>query len=165
VRLIVSDTGPLLHLHEAQALGLIALAGEVHIPIGVDQEISHHEASWPNNKPSWISVDSLIAPYDAEADTWRQARLLDSGEAQAIALARQLNADWLLTDDASARLLGQTMGLEVHGSLGVVLWAAAVGHLTRIEAESALVRLARSSLWVSARILEEAKAALDQMFP
>ena len=47
------------------------------------------------------------------------------GEAQAIALARQFGPDWLLTDDASARLLAQSLGLEVHGSLGLVLWSAA----------------------------------------
>jgi len=84
-------------------------------------------------------------PYDAEAEAWQQAGLLDAGEAHAIALARQLNVDWLLTDDAAARLFGQSLGLEVHGSLGVVLWAAAVGHLTRAEAESALNRLAHDN--------------------
>jgi len=57
------------------------------------------------------------------------------------------------------------LGLEVHGSLGVVLWAAAVGQIQRAEAEAALERLAQSSLWISARVLAEAKAALDQLFP
>jgi predicted nucleic acid-binding protein len=66
--------------------------------------------------------------------------------------------------DAAARLFAQTLGLEVHGSLGVVLWAAAVGRLGRAEAETTLDRLAQSSLWISARVLAEAKAALDQLF-
>jgi len=79
------------------------------------------------------------------------------------ALARQGQADWFLTDDAAARLFAQVLGLEVHGSLGIVLWATAAGHLNQTAAEAALNRLARSSLWVSARVLAEARSALDQL--
>jgi len=89
---------------------------------------------------------------------------LDAGEAEAIALARQVQADWFLTDDAAARLFAQALGLEVHGSLGIILWAAAVGHLNRAAAEGALNRLAQSALWVSAKVLAEARSALDQLF-
>jgi len=89
---------------------------------------------------------------------------LDPGEAQALALALQSEADWLLTDDAAARLIAQQHGLEVHGSLGVVLWGAATGHFQRQEAEDALEALAGSSLWISSRILDEARAALRQIF-
>jgi predicted nucleic acid-binding protein len=49
---------------------------------------------------------------------------LGPGEIEAILLARAVNADWLLTDDAGARLVAAFLGLEVHGSLGVILWAA-----------------------------------------
>ena len=89
---------------------------------------------------------------------------MDPGEAHALALALQISADWLLTDDAAARLVAQQHGVEVHGSLGVVLWAAAVGHLDRTEAETTLEALSRSSLWISARVLEEARGALRQIF-
>jgi predicted nucleic acid-binding protein len=89
---------------------------------------------------------------------------LDAGEAEAIALARQVQADWFLTDDAAARLFAQALGLEVHGALGIILWATAVGHLNRTAAEAALHRLAQSSLWVSAKVLTEARLALDQLF-
>jgi predicted nucleic acid-binding protein len=89
--------------------------------------------------------------------------LLDAGEAEAIELARQLRAHWFLTDDASARLVAQSLGLEVHGSLGVVLWSAAAGRLPRAAAEDALDMLAHSSLWISPSVLAEAKAALNQL--
>jgi predicted nucleic acid-binding protein len=79
---------------------------------------------------------------------------------QAIALARQLRADWLLTDDAAARLAAGSLGW----SLGIVLWAAGTRYLTRADAECALERLAKSSLWVSRSILLEAKAALDKLY-
>jgi predicted nucleic acid-binding protein len=114
--------------------------------------------------PEWITTDTLAAPYASEAAAWQQAGLLDAGEAEAIALVRQIRADWLLTDDAAARLFAEELGLEVHGSLGVVLWAAALGHMVRTEAEQILTRLAASSLWISSRVLVEARAALDEIF-
>ena len=88
----------------------------------------------------------------------------NSGEAAAVARARQLHADWFLTDDTAARVFAQSLGLEVHGSLGIILWAAAMGHLQRAEAERALDRLAQSSLWISARVLTAAKTALEQLY-
>jgi hypothetical protein len=65
---------------------------------------------------------------------------------------------------AVKRLYHDSLGLEVHGSLGIVLWAAAWKHLNREEAAAALDRLAHSSLWISARVLAEARAALDRLF-
>jgi predicted nucleic acid-binding protein len=59
--------------------------------------------------------------------------------------------------------MGEALGLEVHGSLGVVLWAAGAGHLGEKEAHAALDGLASSSLWVSERVLQEARAALKEL--
>jgi predicted nucleic acid-binding protein len=162
VKRIVADTGPLLHLSETQSLSLLRLAGDCHIPARVAAEVTGRDPDW--RRPSWISRDELVDPYASDAMAWQQAGLLDPGEAEAVALARQIDADWLVSDDAAARLFATALGLEVHGSLGVVLWAAAVGHLDREEADAALARLATSSLWISARVLEEAKSALGELY-
>ena len=79
-------------------------------------------------------------------------------------LAEEINADWLLTDDAAARLLAAGAGIEVHGSLGVVLWNAARGLTTQIDARARLHALSQSSLWVSDAILREAEGALREIF-
>jgi len=111
-----------------------------------------------------IVFDTLDTRHAAEAAAWLQAELLHAGEAEAIALARQIEADWLLTDDAAARLFASELGLEVHGSLGVILWAAAMRLLDRPAAEQALTQLAASSLWLSTRIQREAWAALEEIY-
>jgi predicted nucleic acid-binding protein len=149
------------HLHEAQELAILMHAGEVSIPPVVDLELLEHDPVWRLHRPPWVQVARLTEPHAQVATTWQQAGLLGAGEAEAIALAQQVQADWLLTDDAAARLFAQALGIEVHGSLGIVLWAAAVGHLNHEAA--ALDRLAQSSLWVSARVLAEAKAALQRL--
>ncbi len=164
MRRVISNTGPLLHLSEAQALDLLKLMGEIYIPKAVDLEMAQHNAAWRIRRPTWVVIGTLVAPYNAEAAAWQQAGLLDAGETEAIALARQIRADWLLTDEAAARLFAQALGLEVHGSLGVVLWAAATGYLLRVEAEATLDRLARSSLWISSSVLAEAQEALNRLY-
>jgi predicted nucleic acid-binding protein len=164
VRRIVSNTGPLLHLGEAELLTLLERAGEIHIPRAVDLEMAQHELEWRTRRPDRITASTVTTPFDAQATRWQQVGLLEVGEAEAIALARQLNANWFLTDDAAARVLATSFGLEVHGSLGIVLWATAMRHLSRGEAESALDRLAQSSLWISVGVLAEARAALDRLF-
>jgi predicted nucleic acid-binding protein len=163
--LVVSNTGPLLHLGEADALILLSWTGEISIPKAVDREMTRQNPLWQSQRPTWIHVQELTASYKVEAEAWRQAGLLESGEAEAVSLARQLKAHWLLTDDAAARLFAQTLGIEVHGSVGIVLWAAATRRLTRADAEAALDHLAQSSLWISPKVLAEAKAALNQLFP
>jgi predicted nucleic acid-binding protein len=77
--------------------------------------------------------------------------------------ARLLDADWLLTDDTEARAVAQLVGLEVHGSLGVILWGAATGRLAEAEANDALDRLGRSSLWISTAVFEDARRALRKL--
>ncbi len=75
-----------------------------------------------------------------------------------------MDADWFLTDDLAARFFAQAIGIEVHGSLGIILWAAAVGLLDQEHAETALERLTNSSLWVSDRMARKAEAALRELF-
>jgi predicted nucleic acid-binding protein len=164
VRGVVCDTSVLLHLTEADALPVLMRMGDIVVPRAVVTEMTQYSPLWLTEKPSWIHVQSLTDPFLKEAMAWRQAGLLDSGEAEAIALARQITAAWLLTDDAAARLFAQSLGIEVHGSLGVVLWAAAVRELSRTDAEAMLDRLAESSLWISARVLAEARRALRQLY-
>jgi len=163
VRKVVADTGPILHLHEAEALQLLALIGEVFIPESVQAELNSLLPRWEHIKPDWLKVHTLSSPFREEAMNWVSAQLLNIGEAEAISLARQLGADWLLTDDAAARLLAQSLGLEVHGSLGVVLWAAAEGHISYLEGEEILNHLTASSLWVSPSVILEAKEALRKI--
>jgi predicted nucleic acid-binding protein len=161
---VVTDTGPALHLKEAGALELLRLAGEVRIAAAVDVELGQLDASWRSGRPAWIQVTTLMEAAQQEAVAWQQAGVLDAGEAETLALAQQVGADWVLTDDAAARLVARSLGRDVHGSLGVVLWAAATGHLNYVEAEATLERLVGSSLWMSARVVAEARAALREMF-
>ena len=114
--------------------------------------------------PEWLQVVKLSSNEQNEASVWQAAGGLHAGEAETLALARQKRADWFLTDDAATRLFVSLLGMEVHGSLGIILWNAAHSHIDRKETEKALERLEQSSLWLSERIYQEARRALDDIY-
>lgn len=164
VKIVVCDTGPILHLREAGLLDLLSKVGKVFIPKMVDIELADIDAFWKNLRHPWISIETLSEIESTQAEVLHDSGLLNAGESEAIILAQRLKVDWLLTDDSAARVYAKAIGLEVHGSLGIVLWAAAVGYLQHAEAKSAISRLAHSSLWISQTTLEKACKALDEMF-
>ena len=161
---IVCDTGPILHLQEAGLLELLKKTGDIYIPKVVDIELKELYPQWENKRPDWLVVESLSAEETLQAELLSASGLLDSGEAAAIILSKRINAAWFLTDDTEARIFATLSGIEVHGSLGIVLWSAAVGHLVYDEAKSALDKLSKTSLWISKAILSQAYEALDTIF-
>lgn len=159
----MSDTGPILHLAEAEALGLFRHLAPILIPPAVDAEMLALRPDWPSLRPKCIVVEHLTPRHNEEAREWFAADILGPGEAEAVALARQINARWLLSDDAAAVLFARSLGVEVHGSLGVVLWCVAKDHLSGADGRAVLQRIRESSLWVSNRVMQEAFSALAQL--
>lgn len=81
---------------------------------------------------------------------------LDPGETAALILAERLDAI-VLTDDPDAREAATERGLEVHGSIGVVLFAFAHEHLTANEARKQLRSLETdTTLYLSRSLVEHA---------
>jgi predicted nucleic acid-binding protein len=162
-RIIVCDTGPLLHLSEAGATHLLSLAGNVLIPPRVANEFEANAQGW--SPPQWVQVVPLEKSGQRKAEQWMETEHIHSGEAEAIGLALQEHADWLLTDDASARQFAESLGVEVHGSIAIILWSIATGIVQEKELAIQLMdRLAKSSLWISDRVLQEAYKAIDTLF-
>ncbi len=163
MRTIVCDAGPIIHLYEAHCLQLLMQTGSLYLPQRVFNEVQatlQIEEPWPE----WLQVISLSLHEQKEAWMWKKAGDLHAGEAEALVLARRNKADWFLTDDSTTRLFVSLLGMEVHGSLGVVLWNAAHRHLSRAETEQALNGLEASSLWLSTRIYQEARQSLDDIY-
>jgi predicted nucleic acid-binding protein len=134
MRVIVCDSGPIIHLHEACCLPLLRRTGGLFLPHRVYLEVQtaiHIDVQ----SPEWLQVVRLSHNEQNEAGMWQTAGGLHAGEAAALVLAKQKRADWFLTDDSAARLFVSLLGLEVHGSLGIILWNAAQRYINREETE------------------------------
>ena len=71
----------------------------------------------------------------------------------AIALAVELDASAIVIDDRPARRLAEGAGLNVIGSLGLLLEAKRAGHIRTIRAE--LDRLLGTSFFLSEKLYDE----------
>lgn len=114
--IVVSDTSPLTALLTVgQADLLMRLFVEVVIPEAVRDELRKSHAPLPD----WLQVRSVLDRTEVN----RYSRTVDLGEAEAIALARELRADYLLIDERKGRRLATQQGLSVVGLLGAILMA------------------------------------------
>ena len=60
-------------------------------------------------------------------------RDLDKGEAEAIALALEVNAEWILLDEREGRRVAKSLGLRVTGVVGILLRAWREGKLPSLK--------------------------------
>jgi predicted nucleic acid-binding protein len=164
--LVVTDTGPLLHLHQAGAVELLGWLGEVHATPIVWRELQRHAPTFaPSGLPAWLKLCQPSSTAILQALEWVNARMLDPGEAEALAHAMESRADLFLTDDAAARALAESLGLEVRGSLGVILRASAGGHLDHAASLRVFSNLElRSTLWMSAKVKTAVRDAISEIF-
>lgn len=166
MNLVVADTGPLLHLHQIGSVDLLGHLGVIHVTPTVLAELEKHRPDFfERGVPNWF-IEAQVSPVAKQlSQRWISAGIVDPGEAEALAFAHDVDADCLLTDDAAARVLGESIGLSVRGTLGVLLHAAAVGHLNHDDAMGRLSDLeCRSTLWMSAKVKNAARLALSRIF-
>ncbi|MBI5763193.1 MAG: DUF3368 domain-containing protein [Planctomycetes bacterium] len=131
--IVVSDSSPLnilIRIHHIDVLP--ALFRTVVIPPAVASELSHSRTpeivrAWIDSKPAWLTV---------QAPKWLNPALTfdDPGEREAISLALELQADFLLADDRKARMAAQALGLSVTGAIGVLELASSRRLLSLSEA-------------------------------
>jgi len=126
---IVADTSPINYLILIEQIDVLArLYGRVILPSAVHEELLRPGAPsavriWMENLPDWIEVRSGIVIED---HTFLK---LDAGEREAILLAEELTADYLIIDELLGRREAVRRGLSVIGTIGVLREAAISGLL------------------------------------
>lgn len=129
---VVTNTTPIIALSLVGQLRLLEwLYGEILVPPAVQAEVlaggRRRVGVVELQEASWLRQVTLSDPRRADllAD-------LDRGEAEAIALAQELNADLLIVDERLARRHAQRLGLTITGTLGVLLRAKKQGLVVEI---------------------------------
>lgn len=122
--IVVSDATPLIALAKIGKLHiLMELFGTIFIPQSVYDEVVTNAVNKPDSlaisQAAWIEVR---VPENQSQVAYLRADL-DAGEAEALVLAKEKNADWILLDEVKARFAAEFLGLRYIGTLGILLLA------------------------------------------
>ncbi len=152
----VSDAGPLIHFSWIGRLDLLKqLFDEVIAPIAVRDEVLR---AGPDIPGATALRDAIAAGWPAVrpvADRAAVAGLLpelDRGEAEAIVLMREADADIVLLDDGRARDLATRQGLPLTGTLGLLRTARDRGLIPAVS--PLLAELRRRGFRISDELVE-----------
>jgi len=152
---VVADASPLIALHQIGQLQLLqALFASLLIPPAVANEIAPAVPSQP-----WMVGRSLtqpIAPVILGAS-------LGAGESEAISLALEIRADRLVVDEKGARRLAEAVGLNVIGTLGILLAAKRKGLIPAVRPQ--VEALLAKHFWISPQLAERALADVGEAKP
>jgi len=149
--LVVADTSPIRYLVLIKAISVLPqLFERVILPATVVRELTHPHApeavrNWATSLPDWVEVK--------RATHVALAGVLDAGEAEAIALAEELQAHALLLDEAEGRKEALRRGLSVSGTVGVLEQAAQRG---LINLGDAFKHLSQTNYRITPEVLRKA---------
>jgi predicted nucleic acid-binding protein len=131
---IISDASPLINLAWIGKIEILSkLYGEICISEAVWQEVVVQGSGQPGSEE--VKASQWIKRQEVGNKTLVQSLMLelDAGEAEAIALALETNADLLLMDERLGRETAMFMGLRVVGLVGVLIEAKRKGIITEIK--------------------------------
>lgn len=152
--IIVSDTSSISNLAAIGQLELLQqLYGSVIIPTAVYQELLNSG----DTDPAVLAIQSVnwIESRSVTNTTLLQTlqKNLDIGEAEAITLAVELNAERLIIDERRGRSEASRLGLQVTRVLGILLAAKRQGLIPLIQ--PLLNNLIKNSFWIREELYKE----------
>lgn len=121
--LVITDASILIGLEQIGHLHLLpGLFDEVVAPPAVVAEFGH--------RPDWLREVSVA---DRTLVTAHRAHLLDEGEAEAIALAREHPGATLLMDERRGRRYAEALGIPIVGTAGLLVRAKQRGLIAEVR--------------------------------
>lgn len=131
---------------------------KIYIPKRVYEEVCVEGMPGEREVRNAENIDVLeISENDLERMHGKISSGLDRGELEALALCETLGAKTFFTDDLDARDAGKKLGLDVHGSVGIVARAYRDGFINLDDAAQSLDDLyAVSKLFITKAIVKEA---------
>lgn len=151
---VVLNTSPIIFLSKVESLTLLTdCCAEIYVPQAVIDEL--HDYSLPEK-----IITRSLSP---EGVAYVQGALgrLHLGELEAIRLAQELSVDYVILDDLLARRKAQHLGIEVIGTLGILLLLKKRGLLDVDSTWLKIIQLtSKHGLYVSTPLLQQIKGKL-----
>lgn len=135
MKIVISDSSVLISLSRIGQLDLISqlFPEGILIPEEVWKEVVENGQGRPGatqvKKAEWIKIKKI--------ENHKFAHLLkmelDKGEAEAITLANEINADLILIDERDARQIAKQLDLKVLGTIGLLIWSKKAGNIPSLK--------------------------------
>ena len=149
---VVSNTTPIISLLKISKLEILKnLYDEIFIPNAVYEELEaglNKEYYKDLTQINWIN----IVPIKSKS-SHKYFIDLDKGEAEAIILATEIQADLIIIDEKIGRYYANHADLKVTGTLGVLLKAKKEGLIKEIK--PILNELIIKGIWISDKLYKE----------
>lgn len=162
---VVSNSSTLIHLAAIDRLGLLEeFFGHILVPSAVWREVVEQGVGKPGvenvrsaRQVGWIEVET---PTDTALLRLLQYDL-DEGEAEAIALAIEHQAELVLLDESEARRVADLYGLQKTGVIGLLIRARQGGLIGSLRDE--LSRLSyQGNFWIEEKLYRQALDAVGE---
>lgn len=129
--LVVSNSSPLI------ALGRLDLLPSLFVTVVIPEAV-HHEVvvAAPMEAGAALLAQAPWLRVHSIQDTGKRDYLLsilDPGEAEALVLAQEMGADWLLLDEIKARAAARRLSLPIIGTAGLLVAAKDHGLLPQVK--------------------------------
>ena len=148
---VVSNTTPIISLLKIGKLEILKdLYDEIYIPQEVFNEIEagKHKKYYLNLLTfEWIKIEQI---QDRKSIAYFLD--LDKGEAEAIVLATESEADLILLEESPGRFHAKHAGLRVTGTIGILVKAKKQGLIS--ELKPLILELKEKGVWLSESLIE-----------
>jgi predicted nucleic acid-binding protein len=156
---VISNSSPLINFATLERLDILqTLYGRVLIPEAVYHEVvvvgQNHSGAAAVSQATWIAQEAVT-----NMPAVRALHDLGRGEAEAIILAAEHPGSLVILDDRRGRLVADSLGLTMIGTLGILLIAKRKGLIQSLtmEIEYLQTRIGfRLGADLKARVLREA---------
>lgn len=164
--MIISNTSPLIYLAKINKLDLLRdLFKEITIPKQVFNEAMIEKETYLDSNNikkavdnNWIKIKD-IKLTDIDKESYGGIGL---GEIAVISLSKKLKPKLLLIDDASARIIAESLGFKVKGTLYILLEAYRKNILNKKEVKDSVNKLISSGFRISQELYIQFLEELDK---
>lgn len=140
----ILDSSCIIILSQIERMDILKmLFSEISIPKAVFDEYMVKASAEDKKRLKEIGI-KIVDVKDTLAVMTMQTNL-GKGESECVVLAKEIDADFVVLDDKYARKVAELLGLNVVGTLGIVVTAHKKG---KIEAKPIIDKMRKKSFWI-----------------
>lgn len=153
--MIVSNTSPLINFAAIDRLDILQkLFGDITIPKAVERELLERGTFYPSASVIRTSTFIHCVEIKGHAFSSTLSRNLEDGEAEAITLALDHQAELILLDELAARQIARVHNLKYTGTIGCLIDAKKSDIITLVKPLLDDM-IERARFWISEQLYQK----------